>query len=71
MRFRYSQPRLGVHRILRRIRHGLRTSDAVAATEYAIMLSLIVVVSVGIIRTIGEDFFNLYTMIANAVGETM
>ncbi len=44
---------------------------AVAATEYAILVALIVVVSVGSIRTIGEKFLNLYTAIATAVGDTL
>lgn len=44
---------------------------AVAATEYAILVALIVVVSVGTIRTIGEKFLNLYTTIASAVGDTL
>jgi len=43
----------------------------VAATEYAILVALIVVVSVGSIRTIGEKFLNLYTAIATAVGDTL
>lgn len=46
-------------------------ADAVAATEYAILLAVLVVVSAGTIRSIGEKFFNLYTAIANAVGSTM
>jgi len=45
--------------------------SAVSATEYAIMLALIILVAAGAIRMIGEDFQNLYTMIANAVGDTM
>lgn len=51
----------------------LRFDDqqAVAATEYAIMLSLIVIGSMGVIGTIGAKFHVLYTIIANAVGETM
>jgi Flp pilus assembly pilin Flp len=46
-------------------------ANAVAATEYAILLAVLIVVSVGTIRSIGEKFFNLYTAIANAVGGTM
>ncbi len=46
-------------------------SRAATATEYAIMLALIIVVSVGVIRSIGEKFYNLYTAIANAVGNTI
>jgi len=53
---------------LQRLLHGC---EAVSATEYAIMLALIVLVAMGTIRMIGEDFFNLYTSIANAVGDTI
>lgn len=58
--------RLGV-----RLRRWLCGCEAVSATEYAIMLALIVLVAAGTIRMIGEDFFNLYTSIANAVGDTI
>jgi Flp pilus assembly pilin Flp len=46
-------------------------TEAATAAEYAIMMALIIIVSVGAIRAIGERFFNLYVMIANAVGATM
>jgi len=49
----------------------LASQDGPAATEYAILLAVIVVVSVGTIRSIGERFHTLYTMIADAVGNTM
>jgi len=46
-------------------------TEAATATEYAIMMALIIIVSVGAISTIGERFFNLYVMFANAVGSTI
>lgn len=58
---------------LLRKRLGYLFSDqlAVTATEYAILLALIVMGSMGIIGTIGSKFQVLYTIIANAVGDTM
>lgn len=44
---------------------------ALAATEYAILLALIVAGSVGVIGMIGQKFQVLYTMIADAVGNTI
>lgn len=55
----------------RRLRQWLHGDDAATAAEYAVMLALIILVAVGSINMIGEKFFNLYTMIANAVGETI
>jgi Flp pilus assembly pilin Flp len=54
-----------------RLRQWLHGDSAATATEYAVMLALIILVAVGSINMIGEKFFNLYTMIANAVGETI
>ena len=45
--------------------------QAVSATEYAIMLALIVLGSMATIGAIGAKFHVLYTMIANAVGDTI
>jgi len=58
-------------RIYGRLRHYPGDQQAVSATEYAIMLALIVIGSMGIIGTIGAKFFVLYTTIANAVGDTV
>jgi Flp pilus assembly pilin Flp len=55
----------------RRLISLLATQDAHAAAEYAILLAMIAVVSIGTIRSIGERFHTLYTMIANAVGGTI
>ncbi|MBP7934854.1 MAG: Flp family type IVb pilin [Phycisphaerae bacterium] len=49
----------------------LVSQDGPAAAEYAILLAMIAVVSIGTIRSIGERFYNLYTMIANSVGNVM
>jgi len=49
----------------------LVSQDGPAAAEYAILLAMIAVVSIGTIRSIGERFYNLYTMIADSVGGVM
>lgn len=49
----------------------LVSQDGPAAAEYAILLAVIAAVSIGTIRSIGERFYNLYTMIADAVGNTI
>ena len=46
-------------------------ADAASAAEYAILLAVIIIVSVGTIQSIGEKFLNLYTALANAVAGTM
>lgn len=43
--------------------------DGVSATEYAIMLALIVVVSMAVIQSIGSNFQRLYLTIANTIDE--
>lgn len=55
----------------RRVRRWLCDARAVTAAEYAILMALIILVSVASIRMIGTKFFNLYTMISSAVGDTM
>ena len=51
-----------------RLRGFVRQDQAATAVEYAILTALIVVVSIGAISIIGQRFFNLYVLIANAVG---
>jgi pilus assembly protein Flp/PilA len=43
------------------------SEDGPTATEYAVMLALIIVVSVAVIQNIGESFLRLYTIIAGAL----
>ena len=45
----------------------LRDESGPTATEYAVMLALIVLVSVGVIGLIGKDFNNLYVIINEAI----
>jgi len=47
----------------------LWSTDAHAATEYAILLALLVLGSLAIIQQIGEDFFNIYTNVNNTVAQ--
>jgi len=54
-----------------RLRGFVRQDLAVTAVEYAILTALIVVVAIGAISLIGQRFFNLYVLIANAVGRTI
>ena len=58
-------------KIYARLRRFLKDLQAVSGTEYAILLALIVMGSMGIIGSIGSKFQVLYTIIANAVGDTM
>ena len=58
-------------RMIEQFRYHARDQQAVTATEYAILLSLLVIGSMGIIGSIGSKFFVLYTTIANAVGDTV
>jgi len=48
-----------------------RQDQAVTAVEYAILTALIIVVAIGSISLIGQRFFNLYVLIAAAVGGTI
>ena len=58
--------------LLRRWRgYFLADTRAAAATEYAILLAVLIIVSIGVIQSIGEKFLNLYTAIADAVGSTL
>ncbi|HSW45972.1 MAG TPA: Flp family type IVb pilin [Phycisphaerae bacterium] len=52
-------------------RRRLSATDAATAAEYAILLALVIIVSIGAIGLIGERFLNLYVLIANAVGDTI
>jgi len=55
------------HPIQRLIRRWSRAEEGVAATEYAILLSLIIVGSITVISMIGEKFAVLYTIIAESL----
>lgn len=47
-----------------RVRAFGSDEDAASATEYAILLAVLVLGSMGIIRSIGEGFRNIYLNIA-------
>lgn len=57
-----------VRQIRSLIRRGVHPVDGVAATEYAILLALIVLVASGTIGAIGAKFLTLYTRISDAIG---
>lgn len=44
-----------------------RDEDGPSATEYAILLAVLILGSMGVIQSIGEDFHNIYTTIANSL----
>jgi len=50
-------------------RRFLREDHGPTATEYAILLALLILGSVGIIGSIGNKFAVLYTIISNALPE--
>jgi len=60
-----------LRRLILRLRRRLHLAEGATATEYAIMLALIVLGSMGVIGSIGSKFRVLYTMIAEAVGGTI
>ena len=45
-------------------------ADAVSATEYAILLALIVVGAMGFISAVGERIFNIYGIINSTIPTT-
>ena len=49
------------------LREWARAEDGVAGTEYAILLSLIIIGSMGVIGNIGQKFAVLYQIITNAL----
>lgn len=59
-----------IHSALSRAREFLRSEDGPSATEYAIMLALIVLVSVGAIGMIGTKVQYVYDNIEAAVAAT-
>lgn len=52
-----------------RVRSFLMDEDGPSATEYAILLALIILVSVAAIRSVGESFSNIYYAIATQIPE--
>lgn len=54
---------------LRRARSFVASQDGVSATEYAIMLALIVLVAAGTIHSIGDRMMNIYDNIDDAMPE--
>jgi pilus assembly protein Flp/PilA len=47
-------------RMLRRLGHFVRSEDGPTATEYAVMLALIIVVALTAIQTMGQSLYSLY-----------
>ncbi|MGD8451266.1 MAG: Flp family type IVb pilin [Phycisphaerae bacterium] len=60
-------PTLRLHRPLATLARFLRAEDGPSATEYAILLALIVLVAVAAIQAIGESMYNIYDNINTAV----
>jgi Flp pilus assembly pilin Flp len=48
---------------VRKLFSAVRDETAVSATEYAVMLALIVLVAMAIIQAIGSDMMNIYANI--------
>ncbi len=55
------------HHISRLVRQWGRSEEGPTATEYAVILALIVVVSVGVIGSIGQRIAGLYTIIVGGM----
>jgi len=53
--------------IKRKVLSFMRGQEAVSATEYAIMLALIVLGSMAVIQMIGEDYEIIYTNIEDSL----
>ena len=51
------------------LRAFVRSDSGPTATEYAVMLALIVLGSMGVIATIGHDFQDIYVAIADEIPE--
>jgi len=54
--------------LLKRCRHFLKSEDAPTATEYAVMLALIIVVAVGAIAILGEKVSETMTDVGDELG---
>ena len=52
-----------------RIGRWIRAEEGVAASEYAILLALIVLGSIGIIGTVGSRIAGIYSIIRDAMPE--
>lgn len=52
-----------------RVRSFLMDEDGPSATEYAILLALIILVSVVAIQSVGESFSGIYYAIADQIPE--
>jgi pilus assembly protein Flp/PilA len=53
---------------LNRAKAFLVNEDGPTATEYAVLLALIIVVSIGVITTLGQNIAARFTDVANATG---
>ena len=53
--------------LLKRFRHFLAREDGPTAVEYAVMLSLIVVVCLNVITTIGTKASTVFSKVANSI----
>ena len=55
-------------RFLKRVRHFVHSTDGPTAVEYAVMLSLIVVVCLATIRTLGTNAKTTFSNVASSIG---
>ena len=53
--------------LLNKVRHFLECEDGPTAVEYAVMLSLIVVVCLNAITTIGTKASSVFSKVANSI----
>jgi pilus assembly protein Flp/PilA len=53
--------------ILQRIKRFVRSEDGPTAVEYAVMLSLIIVICLGAVRTIGENASSTFSAVATQI----
>lgn len=51
-----------------KIKHFLASEDGPTAVEYAVMLSLIIVVCLGAVRAIGTNATSTFNSVANQIG---
>jgi pilus assembly protein Flp/PilA len=57
-------------RISQQIKKFMRNEDGPTAVEYAVMLSLIIVVCISAIKILGQNSNATFTTVGNAIGGT-
>lgn len=58
---------LCVHKVQALLRRFLNDECGPTATEYAVMLALIIITSIGVIGLLGQSFAALYAIISGAL----